>query len=209
MEESSIFKGQNLDDVKEKSSEDTHYHDNCLTENNDPKQEPALIMKKKPKKWSKKQESIYKQQGILYGYDILEKVMEKDLEQQKREEQIEHYNMSFNVYSSEEHSSVMKESILFNELSEREKDNELIESITMESNFSNKKDDLAFLNKLVISKDSYWKGMFDLLMMFASIFNIFGNAYYSAFGVPESTQNIILDNIVETLFLFDMIFCFC
>ena len=51
--------------------------------------------------------------------------------------------------------------------------------------------------------------MFDLLMMFASCFNIFGNAYYSAFGVPASTYNIILDMLIETLFLFDMCFCFC
>ena len=101
-----------------------------------------------------------------------------------------------------------------NESSEKDKvkqknEEDIIESIGLDSNISSKKDDLAFLNKLVISKDGTWKGMFDLLMMFASIFNIFGNAYYSAFGVPESMQNIILDQIVETLFLFDMIFCFC
>ena len=37
---------------------------------------------------------------------------------------------------------------------------------------------------LVIKKDSSWKGMFDILMLFVSCYNIFGNAYYSAFGAP-------------------------
>ena len=70
---------------------------------------------------------------------------------------------------------------------EPEAEDDFIESITIDTNVSQKKDDLAFLNKLVISKDSTWKGWFDLVMMVAAIFNIFGNAYYSAFGVPEST----------------------
>ena len=48
------------------------------------------------------------------------------------------------------------------------------------------KDDLAFLDNMVIKKDSKWKGIFDLTLMFVSCFNIFANAYYSAFGVPVS-----------------------
>ena len=72
-----------------------------------------------------------------------------------------------------------------------------------------KRDDLDFLNKFVIRKDSTWKGVFDIVMMFTSCFNIFGNAYYAAFGVPTTSTEIILDNFIEVLFLMDMIFCFC
>jgi len=37
-------------------------------------------------------------------------------------------------------------------------------------------------NCLVIKKDSGWKSGFDMLMLIVSCYNIFGNAYYSAFG---------------------------
>lgn len=44
--------------------------------------------------------------------------------------------------------------------------------------------------------------------MNVSIYNIFGNAFFSAFGEPEDQWFSILDLLVETMFLFDMIFCF-
>lgn len=70
------------------------------------------------------------------------------------------------------------------------------------------RDDLACLNKFVISKGSTWKGVFDLIMMITSVYNIFANAQYAAFGAPDSLIEIIVDYFVESLFLFDMIFCF-
>jgi hypothetical protein len=45
-------------------------------------------------------------------------------------------------------------------------------------------------------------------MLIVSCYNVFGNAYYAAFGVPVETYDIIIDNVVEFLFLCDMIFCF-
>lgn len=39
---------------------------------------------------------------------------------------------------------------------------------------------------LVISKDSGWKGFFDMLMLFVACYNIFSNAYFAAFGTSES-----------------------
>jgi hypothetical protein len=69
---------------------------------------------------------------------------------------------------------------------------------------------LAFLDKLVITKDSQWKSLFDLLMMLVSIQNIFANAYYAGFGVPpDYSTSWWLDFVVENLFLTDMIFMFC
>lgn len=44
---------------------------------------------------------------------------------------------------------------------------------------------MAFLDHFVIKKDSTWKGVFDFLMMMVSVYNIFGNALYAAFGEPE------------------------
>ena len=75
---------------------------------------------------------------------------------------------------------------------------------------SKPKDDLAFLDKLVISKESGWKSLFDLIMMLVSIQNIFFNAFYAGFGVPETYSiSYFVDKTFETLFLFDMMFCFC
>ena len=62
---------------------------------------------------------------------------------------------------------------------------------------------------LVIEKDSTWKGAFDIIMLIVSCYNIFGNALYSAFGLSDQPYFWYLDNFVETLFLFDMLFCFC
>ena len=70
---------------------------------------------------------------------------------------------------------------------------------------SKPKDDLAFLDKLVISKESGWKSLFDLIMMLVSIQNIFFNAFYAGFGVPETYSiSYFVDKTFETLFLFDM-----
>jgi hypothetical protein len=61
----------------------------------------------------------------------------------------------------------------------------------------------------VIKKDSTWKGIFDLTLLLISCYNIFSNAFYSAFGIPESIYFTVIDNFVEGLFWFDLIFCFC
>lgn len=46
-------------------------------------------------------------------------------------------------------------------------------------------------------------------MLFVSCYNIFMNAYYSAFGIPIEDYFIWVDNFVESLFFCDLIFCFC
>ena len=71
------------------------------------------------------------------------------------------------------------------------------------------KKDMNIFNCLVITKDSTYKGSFDILMLFVSCYNIFGNAFYSAFGKSESDTFFWLDIGVEMLFLFDLLFCFC
>mmetsp|Transcript_38864 Transcript_38864/g.59066 ORF Transcript_38864/g.59066 Transcript_38864/m.59066 type:complete len:105 (-) Transcript_38864:301-615(-) len=69
--------------------------------------------------------------------------------------------------------------------------------------------DKNIFNCLVIKKDNTYKSFFDMIMLIISCYNIFGNAYYSAFGVEKTLYFSILDNTVESLFLMDMIFCFC
>jgi len=39
---------------------------------------------------------------------------------------------------------------------------------------------------LVIKKDNTYKSGFDIIMLVVSCYNIFGNAYYSAFGASNS-----------------------
>ena len=46
-------------------------------------------------------------------------------------------------------------------------------------------------------------------MLLISCYNIFGNAYYSAFGYSQELWFKIIDNSIESMFLLDMIFCFC
>jgi hypothetical protein len=46
-------------------------------------------------------------------------------------------------------------------------------------------------------------------MMIVSVYNIFGNALYAAFGEPNQTIYILVDYGAEIMFLADMIFCFC
>ena len=67
----------------------------------------------------------------------------------------------------------------------------------------------ACLNSLVIKRDSTLKGIFDMTMLFVSCYNIFSNAYYSAFGIPTSMKFVISDNIIEGLFWLDMLLMFC
>ena len=62
---------------------------------------------------------------------------------------------------------------------------------------------------LIIKKDSSWKGAFDIVMLFISCYNIFGNAYYSAFGAPTSIAFYVIDYVVEFMFVCDLFFCFC
>ena len=47
-----------------------------------------------------------------------------------------------------------------------------------------------------------------MLMLPVSCYNVFGNAYYSAFGSSTDTHIIIIDWIVELLFLIDIFYNF-
>lgn len=39
---------------------------------------------------------------------------------------------------------------------------------------------------LVIKIDAPWKGVFDIILTIASCYNVFTNAYYSAYRMPNS-----------------------
>ena len=67
----------------------------------------------------------------------------------------------------------------------------------------------TYLDSLVIKRDNIYLAIFDILMLFVSCYNIFSNAYYSAFGIPTSYNFFISDNIIEGLFWMDMIFNCC
>lgn len=60
----------------------------------------------------------------------------------------------------------------------------------------------------MIRIDSKWKSRFDTLMLIASCYNTFSQAYYAAFGNPENIYQIIADYMIEVLFILDFIFCF-
>lgn len=64
------------------------------------------------------------------------------------------------------------------------------------------------MNRLLIKKDSTCKGAFDIVMLIVSCYNVFGNAFYAAFGMPDLLWLQIFDNFVEFLFLIDLFCCF-
>lgn len=65
-----------------------------------------------------------------------------------------------------------------------------------------------FFDRFVIPIDATWKEIFDLVLIFSSVYNVYANAFYSAFRLPESPSELFLDWFIEVMFLFDMIFCF-
>ena len=60
----------------------------------------------------------------------------------------------------------------------------------------------------MIRLDSSWKRVFDFVMLLASCQSIIFNAYYAVFGLPSKPGEVMMDWIVESLFLLDMIFNF-
>lgn len=50
--------------------------------------------------------------------------------------------------------------------------------------------------------------MFDLFLIINSCYNVYVNAYYAAFRSPTGKVEIILEYVIEGMFLLDMIFCF-
>lgn len=67
----------------------------------------------------------------------------------------------------------------------------------------------SFFDRFVIAKDSSWKNAFDMVMLVASCYNVFTQAYYSAFGLPVGIVMNFLDYVIELLFFLDFVFCFC
>ena len=45
--------------------------------------------------------------------------------------------------------------------------------------------------------------------MFVSCYNIYGNAYFAAFGISDDLKIVIINQAVETMFLMDIVFTFC
>ena len=66
-----------------------------------------------------------------------------------------------------------------------------------------------YFNLLVIKKDSQWKAFFDNIMLIASCYNTFTQAYYAAFGLVVTDYNVTAELFIEFLFCLDFIFCFC
>lgn len=64
------------------------------------------------------------------------------------------------------------------------------------------------LDRFVIKSDSQWKKSFDLIIILISIYNVISNAYYAAMKTQYNKFEEILNIIIESLFLADMIFCF-
>jgi hypothetical protein len=65
------------------------------------------------------------------------------------------------------------------------------------------------MNKFVIKIDSTWKRIFDILLLLLAVWNIFSNAYFTAFGIPNDKVITMIDNFVEVFFYCDMVFNFC
>lgn len=94
-----------------------------------------------------------------------------------------------------------------------------LEIETHETVINEKEEDLApeeivakscaqFFDRFVIPMEATWKEVFDVVLIFTSVYNVYANAFYSAFRLPDSPSELFLDQFIEMMFLFDMIFCF-
>lgn len=63
-------------------------------------------------------------------------------------------------------------------------------------------------DRFLIPIDSWWKNIFDSILIISSVYNVYVNAFYSAFRLPEGDAEVVLDKFIEYMFLLDMIFCF-
>jgi hypothetical protein len=50
--------------------------------------------------------------------------------------------------------------------------------------------------------------VFDGVLILSSVYNVFVNAYYAAFRSPSEQYEIVMDQAIEAMFAFDMLFCF-
>lgn len=66
-----------------------------------------------------------------------------------------------------------------------------------------------FFDNFVIKLDNPWKNLFDVVMVFASGYSTFTQAYYAAFGLPTDPIYLTVDYSIEFFFILDFIFCFC
>ena len=66
-----------------------------------------------------------------------------------------------------------------------------------------------FLKYLVIPIDSDWKSYFNFIILLCACQNVVIQAYYAAFGLPDSPFEVITDYVIEGFFALDLIFCFC
>ena len=70
------------------------------------------------------------------------------------------------------------------------------------------KQNASFSKLIVVKRDNIFKEYFDMVMLPVSCYTVFGNAYFAAFGFSTDPYINILNWVVETLFLIDMVFNF-
>jgi hypothetical protein len=139
----------------------------------------------------RRERKLFSIQACLFGRDLLSReIKEFDRIQEGFDED--------GLRKIENPNTTVDKSSIFGDSVMEEDDDPLddFDDINLDSDVHSSNQNNVF-NCLVIKKDSSWKGMFDILMLFISCYNIFGNAYYSAFGAPSSTMFLFIDYIVE------------
>ena len=63
-------------------------------------------------------------------------------------------------------------------------------------------------SNFLISEKSKWKGFFDIMMLFVSVYSTFTAAFYACFGDTTKRSYATIGIIVELLFLTDMVLTF-
>lgn len=135
-------------------------------------------------------------QGILYGINVLDISMQDEKKFDVESQKLQKVKKKSAIEVLKE-----KEDLFQTYICQQEGGSEDITVSTKKSS--------NMFDKLVIEKDSSWKNAFDMVMLFASCYNVFTQAYYSAFGLPEGMLANVLDYLIEVLFFLDFVFCFC
>lgn len=156
---------------------------------------------------NRKAKKTFQQQAILYGVDMLEQET-KQLKQYYRSLPSTQKGVTSKTQTKRSKIDHERFKETFSSLEDKKDSTE----------HSPKSGEIDYLAMLVIGKDSDWKTIFDIVMLFASVYSTFSQAYYAAFGPAEKVYLTrspgeiafikFMDETVEISFYLDFIFCF-
>ena len=142
----------------------------------------------------------YEMQSQLFGIDLLKyAIMDENYKYKRSQDEYDDIfkdkdKKSVDDEDDEEYKPVCLEELIITE--DVEEVNVYVNAIT------------EFFDSLVISQDATWKKIFDIIIIFSSVYLVISNAFYASFRPPTDDYEFWLDISMIGLFFFDMVFNF-